>query len=132
MCLDGVRNIHLLDWFRRGEVHPAARFAGLIDLLFPDGILDNTDGQEYRDALASLSTLRWTEEFIQKWKDDSRQDGIIGELPTPLLQCCNSKTGKFIGLTDALWRSTMLGAAAMDPKISLLKSAVPIGDRRKR
>jgi hypothetical protein len=118
ICFDGASLLVLMDQFRRRDLHPAPRFPNAIDATLANELAQPLDTKEHAAGMNGLSTLLWEAPLIRKWKDEARQECVRIEVPSPSLQCWNPKTEKFKNLTDALWRSGILAAKAIQPDLN--------------
>jgi hypothetical protein len=106
--------MHLVDRFQRGVPVTAKPFPDPVDERLHDTLSRITDAHRHVDALGRSSRIPWSHPIIPL-HESARCDCHITDLPWQALQCFDARKDKFIGLTDALWRSAMLVAHAVDP-----------------
>jgi hypothetical protein len=114
---DGVSLMHLVDRFQRGVPPTMKPFPAAVDERLRDTLSRITDAHRHVTAIANCSRVPWSHPIV-KFHDSVRCDCHIAQLPWQALQCFDARKDKFIGLTDALWRSAMLVAHAIDPSQS--------------
>jgi hypothetical protein len=116
VAFDGVSFILLMDRFLRGEFQEQPVFPIPVDVQIKDLLAASLNTEEHRAARLRLASLPWTSPRSKTGEDDSHCDFIIGELTPSTVKCYNPKTDRFVGLTDVLWRSSILAAHALHPQ----------------
>jgi hypothetical protein len=112
---DGVSFLHLTRRFLSGEIERAPTFPISLDDRLKNELTGPIDANQHISDVSRLSTLLWSDTIEPNLPDDVRCEYQFVELPPNAFQCYDSMKNKLIGFTDALWRSSVLACAAMNP-----------------
>jgi hypothetical protein len=115
MGFDGQSFVLLMNRYIRGTFVEPSRFPLSIDDCLKQELSATLDASEHTNARTKLATVPWSGTPVRGYRDNSRADFILADLAPQSLQCFDAKKGQFHGLTDALWRSGVLAAHAMNP-----------------
>jgi hypothetical protein len=113
---DGVSLIRLFQRFERGQFSPQSTFPNAVDDILKKE-LSNLPPIASNSGTNPLAVIPWSSPFRDSG-DRPRIDVLLTNLPSHTLTCFNSKTEKFIGLTDVLWGASAIVSHAIHPEQS--------------
>jgi hypothetical protein len=114
-CFDGVSFALCLNDFLRGHSRDSPILPPSVEELFAAQLSALRDYSQYEADRGRMSRLDWTCRPPKDWTDTAQADCLFADLAPESLQCYSAKTRKFVGLSEALWRSSMLVAHALSP-----------------
>jgi hypothetical protein len=111
---DGVSLCLLSNWFLNGGAPPPGPFPDTADTELQSEIAAVKDVSENIRRLDACSRVAWSHPPVPR-PPGTRNGSLEVAMPYDVFACYNPKTDKFVGLTDALWRSAILAAHALTP-----------------
>jgi hypothetical protein len=113
LCFDGISWILLMKRFARGEFVPQPQFLNPIDQILKDSLSVPLNPLEHVNSRLSMSSMPWNSRREPSLEDDIHSEVLFHDYKPSELKCYDSKTGKIVSFTDALWRSAILTAQAV-------------------
>jgi hypothetical protein len=113
---DGVSLSTLATWFERGQSPPPQVFPDASDYALRDQLVGVSDADVHRHIAEreTMTRIPWCHPPIP-FTTDMRNESFEAALEYHTMPCYNPKTDKFVGLTDVMWRATLLLAHACNP-----------------
>jgi hypothetical protein len=115
-CLDGDSWFLLMERFARGEFQPQLQFPVPLDKQLRNLLSSSRKPMDHIFNMRKISMIPWTSPPHITTEDDVHSDFLMGDYAPSEMNCYNARTGKYIGLSDALWRASILTAHAMKPQ----------------
>jgi hypothetical protein len=113
---DGVSFVLCLNSFLKGQELVSPALPPAIDLILASEIAGIKDISSEGVELGLMSRIPWSSTPpVEAWSDNSQIEFVLEDLRPETLRCFSAKTGRFVGLSDALWRSAILTAHALSP-----------------
>jgi hypothetical protein len=107
-----------MDRFTRGVFEAQPQFPIAAEEMFRKQLSGPLNSSEHPNSRLLLSMLPWNTRRDVATEDDIYCDFLVGEYAPHEVRCFNPKTNKFVGLTDALWRASVLTAHAFETQKS--------------
>jgi hypothetical protein len=106
-----------MDWFQRGNPPPVIAFPYAPDIELADEVTAVGDARSHMAALNASTCIAWSHAPVE-FPASVRNNSFEVSLPYDSLQCYDRRSGKFVGLTDHIWRSAMIVGHAFTPEQS--------------
>jgi hypothetical protein len=119
---DGISFLILADNFRQKRFDSPAPIPEPTETYLAAEIARQYPTERHVTAMRQLSTIPWTSKLARRWPDDSRADAIARSFYPAELTFYNPRRATFDGLSQVLWRTSILTAVALRPDLDISRS----------